>query len=259
MYHVLKMSSSHFRHPRPRLSKGFTLIELLVVVSIIALLVAILVPALSEAREAAQNVVCQSNLHQIAIASGMYIDDNNEQFYWTRGNQWMADFNSEPYHYTAWFKTGGVLDPYLQGDADAVGRYGCPTRPNVSTDVFEGDGDYMASVYIVGRAVWPGGWPPPSKSDAWWPAKRHEIRDAAYKIVCLETQEHDVVAGTLANAPDGFDGDNFLEVGESHNGFNNILWADMHVAPKLRADLQGDTEIYFDMNFVDPDMEVDFN
>ena len=79
MYQVLKMSSSHFRHPRPRRSKGFTLIELLVVVSIIALLVAILVPALKEAQEAAQNVVCQSNLHQIAIATQIFIDDNDRQ------------------------------------------------------------------------------------------------------------------------------------------------------------------------------------
>ncbi len=255
MYHVLKMSSSHFRHPQPRRSKGFTLIELLVVVSIIALLVAILVPALNEAREAAQNVVCQSNLHQIAIATGMYVDDNNEQFYFTRGNQWKTDHFSEPNHYTAWFKTGGVLDPYLQGDADAVGRYGCPTRPNYD---WWADGDYMSNIYIVGRAAGEGGWPP-ATGPVTWPAKRHEIRDAAYKIVHLETQELDDVAGTFANAVDGFDEDNFEEVGESHHGFNNILWADMHVAPMLRADLQGATEIDFDMNFVDPDEEVDFD
>ena len=60
--------------------KGFTLIELLVVVSIIALLVAILVPVLSEAREAAQSVLCLSNMRQIHLAFVYYVEDNDDTF-----------------------------------------------------------------------------------------------------------------------------------------------------------------------------------
>ena len=57
--------------------EGFTLIELLVVVSIIALLVAILVPALNEARELAKTAVCQSNLRSIGTAFHVYANGYN--------------------------------------------------------------------------------------------------------------------------------------------------------------------------------------
>lgn len=54
---------------------GFTLIELLVVISIIALLVAILLPALSKAREAALGVKCLANLRQSSLVLQLYADD----------------------------------------------------------------------------------------------------------------------------------------------------------------------------------------
>lgn len=61
-------TSIHLKKPL----NGFTLIELLVVISIIALLVAILVPSLSQAREQAKRVVCLSNLRQIGVGIQIY-------------------------------------------------------------------------------------------------------------------------------------------------------------------------------------------
>lgn len=57
--------------------EGFTLIELLVVISIIALLIAMLLPALSRARNAAYDIQCMSNLRQIGIAAANYASDWN--------------------------------------------------------------------------------------------------------------------------------------------------------------------------------------
>ena len=60
--------------------KGFTLIELLVVVAIIALLISILLPSLSRARELAKRAVCASNMRGIGQGMHIYANDNREWF-----------------------------------------------------------------------------------------------------------------------------------------------------------------------------------
>jgi prepilin-type N-terminal cleavage/methylation domain-containing protein/prepilin-type processing-associated H-X9-DG protein len=132
-----RRSSCPGRHPG-----GFTLVELLVVIGLIAMLISLLLPTLTRAREQGKQVACQSNLRQLGMAMQMYCHDNQDYFpragiTGSSGNTfssvciWVGKAGSEfPY------STAGAdvryLNRYLGGRhraADSVPVAHCPSDP----------------------------------------------------------------------------------------------------------------------------------
>jgi prepilin-type N-terminal cleavage/methylation domain-containing protein len=96
-----------------RSSKGFTLIELLVVISIIALLVAILLPSLGKAREAAKFTVCKAHEHQVGLALLTYASDNKARIVpgdcWNSMTAWSGNWNQPQWGNTDAVNLGHLL------------------------------------------------------------------------------------------------------------------------------------------------------
>lgn len=106
---------------------GFTLIELLVVISIIALLMSIMMPALGKAREVAKSVVCRSRLKQIGLAAALWAEANNN---WCLPLAWSQPQDIEGTSaYTGYNQ--GSLSPYVDSDNTEVGKtFSCPSANN---------------------------------------------------------------------------------------------------------------------------------
>jgi prepilin-type N-terminal cleavage/methylation domain-containing protein/prepilin-type processing-associated H-X9-DG protein len=142
--------------------RAFTLIELLVVISIIALLMALLFPALSRARKQARAVACQANLRQWGMFLATYVNENNGRLPQARYNPNDPDY---PFGWGwgwgwgyGWGGTWGFADPNAHHNTKGIRC--CPMATRLASPT--GHLDAIGGTFLAWGRYWPVGYGPES-------------------------------------------------------------------------------------------------
>jgi prepilin-type N-terminal cleavage/methylation domain-containing protein len=230
----------HIRHKVPSSSKGcskqpfcrsFTLVELLVVIAIIALLAALLFPALARAKEMARRIACTNNLRQMGVVLSQYGDDFGS--YGPAG----TNQDSNP----LWMAR---LASYFGKDGNAMGTNGTDAKsPDKLMPVFQcpsswnrknwsGGHSYGANTYFISNREGPGcegGFPDRYNSAVRFRDPKVNRNLTSFLLLSDSWVYHYYTAGTLAHSV-YTEVENFeVRVGRNHMLGVNFLLGDFHV------------------------------
>ncbi|HUR45834.1 MAG TPA: prepilin-type N-terminal cleavage/methylation domain-containing protein [Candidatus Saccharimonadales bacterium] len=210
--------------------KGFTLIELLVVVAIIAILAALLLPALGKAKEKSLAIGCANNLRQLSMALGLYSDENLDLLINNHGIQetiarkqnWannVEDWLSSDGNTNLTTLTDGKLSPYLSG---STAVFKCPSDKSIAEN-----GPRIRSFSLNSLFGDPGEltnkFNPQLKQFFLW----SDIPNPTDIYVFLDEHPDTINDGFFMNRWDDFRWGNLPA--SYHNGAANLSFADGHV------------------------------
>ncbi len=214
--------------------KDFTLIELLVVIAIIAILAAMLLPALNSARERARQTACINNLKQIGLYVNEYSMENDDCLPLSRfDDTYNWHHRKSPLAKLAeWDKIGD--DIFLNPTSKHI--LNCPTATGIYyRNENNGDHvDYASSIHVMAN---------PAKVQDFKVTKLMRINNSSATFMMADRLNGEI--GSVAENPyapagtwgtDG--GGSYLKIQTNrHNGNFNILWVDGHISPRRYLDL----------------------
>ncbi|MCD4831968.1 MAG: prepilin-type N-terminal cleavage/methylation domain-containing protein [Anaerohalosphaeraceae bacterium] len=232
--------------------KAFTLVELLVVISIIAILLAILMPALGAARSQGKAIVCKSNIRQLVLANTGYATENNGFYVPAASDMWIsAGFLRGGYHrwhgvrkngYEPFEPSKGLLVSYL---ADGKVKE-CPKRVKFvddQTNYEKGCGGYGYNMTYIGSRIWSDSY---TKYAYETTARDSKIGQPAQTLMfadcAISNYEQDLIEYSFAEPPfTVYKGQPITSFYMSptihfrHRDKANIGWVDGHISAKAMA------------------------